>query len=89
MRSLRAKIKCRLCRAAASVAGVKACKTPEGVPDCAAEPGAAALFCRRRMDNYDNPYRDDPESAPLTRVGRVIECGLALLMAVLAVYLSR
>ena len=41
------------------------------------------------MDNYHNPYRDDPECAPLTRVGRVVECGLALLMAVLAVYLSR
>jgi hypothetical protein len=41
------------------------------------------------MDNYDNPYRNDPESSPLTRVGRFIECGLALLLAVLAVYLSR
>jgi hypothetical protein len=42
------------------------------------------------MDNQHNPYSaDDPESAPLTRVGRLIECGLALLMAVLALYLSR
>jgi hypothetical protein len=41
------------------------------------------------MDKYDNPYRDDPESAPLTRVGRLAECGLALLLALLAVYLSR
>jgi hypothetical protein len=43
----------------------------------------------RRMDYYDNPYSDDPESFPVTRVGRLIECGLALLLAVLAVYLSR
>jgi hypothetical protein len=41
------------------------------------------------MDRYDNPYRDDPQSAPLTPVGRLIECGLVLLLAVLAVYLSR
>jgi hypothetical protein len=41
------------------------------------------------MANYDNPYCNDPESIPLTRVGRLIECGLALLLAVLAVYLSR
>jgi hypothetical protein len=41
------------------------------------------------MDNYANPYRDDPESLPQTRAGRLIECGVALLLAVLAVYLSR
>jgi hypothetical protein len=41
------------------------------------------------MDNYDNPYRDDPESVPQTRAGRLVECGIALLLAVLAVYLSR
>lgn len=42
-----------------------------------------------RMDKYHNPYRDDPESVPLTRVGRLTECALAVLLAVLAVYLSR
>jgi hypothetical protein len=41
------------------------------------------------MDNYDNPYRDDPESVSPTRAGRLIECGIALLLAVLALYLSR
>ena len=41
------------------------------------------------MEKYGNPYRDDPESMPLTRVGRLVECSLALLLAVLAVYLSR
>jgi hypothetical protein len=40
------------------------------------------------MDNYRYPYSDDPESAPLTRVGRLTECALVLLLAVLAVYLS-
>jgi len=40
------------------------------------------------MDNYDNPYHEDPEPVPLTRAGRLIECGLALVLAVLAVYLS-
>lgn len=41
------------------------------------------------MDKYDNPYRDDPESVPTSRAGRFAECALALLLAVLAVYLSR
>jgi len=41
------------------------------------------------MENYDNPYRDDPELTPLTRAGRLIECGFAVLLAFLAVYLSR
>jgi hypothetical protein len=69
--------------------GVKACKAPRDVPDCAAKTAAGHLSCRRRMDNYDNPYRDDPESVPQTRAGRLVECGIALLLAVLAVYLSR
>ena len=41
------------------------------------------------MDNYENPYRHDPESVPLTRAGRFAECALAVLFAFLAVYLSR
>jgi hypothetical protein len=41
------------------------------------------------MDNYDNPYRDDPESAPLTRAGRLAECAGAAILALLAFYLSR
>jgi hypothetical protein len=41
------------------------------------------------MDKYDNPYRDDPELTPLTRAGRLAECAFALLLALLAVYLSR
>ena len=41
------------------------------------------------MQKYDNPYRDDPESAPLTRIGRLTECALSLLLALLAFYLSR
>ena len=41
------------------------------------------------MNNYDNPYRDDPELTPLTRAGRFIECTFAVVLAILAVYLSR
>lgn len=41
------------------------------------------------MDKNENPYREDPELAPHTRAGRLAECALALLLAVLAVYLSR
>ena len=41
------------------------------------------------MDPYDNPYRDDPGTAPLTRAGRLAECILALLLTLLSVYLSR
>jgi hypothetical protein len=41
------------------------------------------------MNNYDNPYPDDPELAPLTRAGRFIECALAVVLAFLAVYLSK
>jgi hypothetical protein len=72
------------------VGAVKACKVPMGVCRIA-QPNRRAwpILPLRRMDNYDNPYRNDPESSPLTRVGRFIECGLALLLAVLAVYLSR
>jgi len=41
------------------------------------------------MNNYDNPYRDDPELAPLTPAGRFIECAFAVVLAFLAVYLSK
>lgn len=41
------------------------------------------------MDPYKNPYRDDPESVPLTRAGRLTECLLAVLLALLAIYLSK
>jgi len=41
------------------------------------------------MNNYDNPYRDDPELAPMTRAGRFIECTFAVVLAILAVYLSK
>jgi hypothetical protein len=41
------------------------------------------------MNNDHNPYRDDPELAPLTRTGRFIECAFAVVLAFLAVYLSR
>ena len=58
------------------------------VPDCAVQTGVRRYCCGRRMDNYDNPYRDDPQSFPLTPAGRAVECALALLLAVLAVYLS-
>jgi hypothetical protein len=51
--------------------------------------GVAPMLPLLSMDKYDNPYRDDPESVPLTRVGRLAECALALLLALLAVYLSR
>jgi hypothetical protein len=50
--------------------------------------GEGGAYSARRMDNYHYPYSDDPESAPLTRVGRLTECALVLLLAVLAVYLS-
>jgi len=42
-----------------------------------------------RMDKYENPYRDAPECVPLSRLGRVTECALGVLLALLAVYLSR
>ena len=38
---------------------------------------------------YRNPYRDDPELAPLTRGGRFMERALAVMLALLAIYLSR
>jgi hypothetical protein len=41
------------------------------------------------MASYNNPYRDDPESAPLTRTGRLAECVLSMALALLAFYLSR
>jgi hypothetical protein len=41
------------------------------------------------MKSYDNPYREDPELAPLKRAGRWIECAFAVVLAFLAVYLSR
>ena len=41
------------------------------------------------MHKYDNPYRDDPESAPLTRTGRLTECAVSVVLALLAFYLSR
>jgi hypothetical protein len=41
------------------------------------------------MDPYDNPYRDEPATAPPTRAGRLTECVLALLLTLLSVYLSR
>jgi hypothetical protein len=41
------------------------------------------------MDKYENPYRDAPDCVPLTRAGRLVECALGVLLALLAVYLSR
>jgi hypothetical protein len=41
------------------------------------------------MHGYNNPYREDPELAPLTRAGRVLECAVAMMLALLAIYLSR
>ena len=41
------------------------------------------------METYDNPYRDEPAAAPLTRAGRLVECAVALVLTLLAVYLSR
>jgi hypothetical protein len=64
-----------------------------------ASAGSAVLECavagRRggypaaRMNEYANPYQDDPEAAPLTRTGRLTECALVVLLTFLAVYLSR
>ena len=41
------------------------------------------------MENYANPYHEEPQPVPLTRAGRLTECVLALLLTLLAVYLSR
>jgi hypothetical protein len=41
------------------------------------------------MEKFDNPYRDDPQLLPPTRAGRLVECGLAVLLALLAVFLSK
>jgi hypothetical protein len=41
------------------------------------------------METYANPYREDPQPVPLTRAARLTECALALLLTLLAVYLSR
>jgi hypothetical protein len=41
------------------------------------------------MQEYRNPYRDDPELAPLTRSGRFMERAVAVMLALLAIYLSR
>lgn len=64
---------------------VKACKRG------AVRSGASGCqpILRSAMEMYRNPYRDDPELAPLTRSGRVIECLLTVLLAVLAILLSR
>jgi hypothetical protein len=77
-----------ICRVAASGVPVKACKAPHGRAGLRSQNGGATPILRPRMDNYHYPYSDDPESAPLTRVGRLTECALVLLLAVLAVYLS-
>ncbi len=50
---------------------------------------AVALFSGELMASYNNPYRDYPESAPLTRTGRLAECVLSMALALLAFYLSR
>jgi len=50
---------------------------------------ALAMLCDAAMDPYHNPYRDQPPAAPLTRAGRLVECMLALVLTLLAVYLSR
>lgn len=47
------------------------------------------MLCGAAMDTYDNPYCDQPPAAPLTPAGRLIECMLAMLLTLLAVYLSR
>jgi hypothetical protein len=52
-------------------------------------PVAAAKLLRPAMHPYNNPYREDPELAPLTRTGRVLECAVAVMLALLAIYLSR
>lgn len=41
------------------------------------------------MESYANPYREEPPPLPLTRAGRLTECALALILTLLAVYLSR
>jgi hypothetical protein len=41
------------------------------------------------MDSYKNPYPDEPAPAPPTGAGRVAECLLAALLAILAIILSR
>jgi hypothetical protein len=67
------------------MARVKGCKAfwnrPQRWPPAAYAAGA--------MDKYENPYREVSECAPLTRVGRLAECVLGVLLALLAVYLSR
>jgi hypothetical protein len=52
-------------------------------------PSVAAMLLARAMYEYNNPYREDPELAPLTRVGRVLECAAAVMLALLAIILSR
>jgi hypothetical protein len=86
MRSAHHKSKCR---AEASLRHVKACKLAWRVPECAAMRAAANLCFTSSMDEYKNPYHDDPELTPLTRVGRVMECAVAVLLALLAIYVSR
>jgi hypothetical protein len=62
---------------------------PLRVPECVATVAPANLCFTSSMDEYKNPYHDDPELAPLTRVGRVMECAVAVLLALLAIYVSR
>ena len=50
---------------------------------------AAAMLLARAMYEYNNPYHEDPELAPLTRAGRFLECAAAVMLALLAIYLSR
>jgi hypothetical protein len=52
-------------------------------------PSAAAMLLARAMYEYKNPYREDPELAPLTRAGRFLECAAAVMLALLAIFLSR
>ena len=63
-------------------------KARSAVPECAAREGHRR-YPAARMNEYDNPYREDPAAAPLTRTGRLTECVLVVLLTFLAVYLSR
>src|SRR5687768_1199826 len=65
------------------------CQSLQGRGGCTAGSRSLRLSCAASMQKYENPYRDDPELVPLTRAGRLAECALAVLLALLAIYLSR
>jgi hypothetical protein len=91
MRRLPVEIKSASCRAAASVRALQ--KVARGRRTGAELPpallGAALILGGAAMDSYKNPYPDEPAPAPPTGAGRVAECLLAALLAILAIILSR